>query len=308
MRKRLLQTAPAVVIGLLLLARRYELQLDHILSMAYLFWDYFLAASIVFLLGTALFSRRLRLAAVLAALVVAADFVSPTVLDWSRNAGPAAGPVLKVITFNWLADDRDRSDIYEWLKQEGPDIIAIQEIGAQEQGVATELYGLFPYHTQLAGDVMVLTKFPILKQAAKMVENNSMVRTELNVENRRLVVWGIHPSTLKERAELRARDNYLSDVAHYVSLEADPVLMLGDFNATRWDPHFQAIVSEGELHEQPALFAPPTRMAVRKGIPFFGSPIDHILTNRGNVLSDCQTGPNHGSDHRPLICNLQLAR
>ncbi len=299
--------APAVIIGLLLLARRYELQLDHILSIAYLFWDYFLSTLIVLLLGIALFRRHLRLAAGLAALVVTADFVSPTIVDWSRNAGPATGPTLKVITFNWLADDRDRSDIYQWLKQEAPDIVAIQETDGREQGVVTGLYGLFPYRTQLAGDVMILTKFPILKQANKMVENNSMVRAELNVENRRLVVWGIHPATLKERAELRARDNYLWDVAHYVRLETEPVLMLGDFNATRWEPNFQAIVSDGDLHEQPALIAPPTRMAVRKGVPFFGSPIDHILTNRGNVLSDCRTGANLGSDHRPLICNLQLA-
>lgn len=307
MRKFCLYAGPALALGLLLLARRYQLELGHILAMAYLFWDYFLVALIVFLLGTSLVSRRLRVAAALAAVVVLGDFVSPTLVDWQQNSEPATGPKLKVISFNWLADERDRSDIYTWLKQEDPDVISIQEMGEHQNGVTTTLYSLFPYHTQAASDVMILSKYPILKQASRMIDANSMLRAELNVQNRRLVVWAIHPATLKELAEMKARDHYLSDVVRYVELETEPVLMMGDFNATRWDPGFRAIVAAGELHEQPFLLALPTRMAVRKGLPFFGSPIDHILTSRGNVLSDCQTGPNLGSDHKPLICNLQMS-
>lgn len=308
MRRRLLAVAPAIAIAILLLARRYQLELGHILSIAYLFWDYVLAAAILFLLVLALLSRPLRLAAFLAAVVVALDFVSPFLIDWSRNRGPATGPTLKVISFNWLAEDRDRSDIYAWLKQENPDILAIQEISGREDGVSNALYGLLPYHTQPVADVMILSRFPILKQANRMINANAMLRAELNVENRRLVVWAIHPYTLKGLDDVKVRDFYLAEVARYVSQETEPVLMMGDFNATRWDPRFAAIVAEGDLHEEPALLASPTRMAVRKGIPFFGSPIDHILTSTGNVLSDCHTGPNLGSDHKPLLCNLQLKR
>ncbi len=305
-RKRLVQASPAILVAVLLVARRYQSELGHILSMAYLFWDYVLLAGIVLTLVVAVFSRRLRITAILTAFVLCADFVSPTILDWYRNSGPATGPSLKIISFNWLADERDRSAIYEWLDAEKPDIVALQEIGGSERGVTTTLFGMFPYHTQPASDVMILSKYPIIKQASKTLDANSMVRAELNVENRRLVVWGIHPATLKELAEVKARDHYLADVAQYLRLETERVLMMGDFNATRWDPGFRAILAAGDLHEQPALVALPTRMAVRKGIPFFGSPIDHILTSTGNVLNDCHTGPNLGSDHKPLICNLKL--
>lgn len=304
--KKLVQIAPALLIAILLLALRFQLQLVHIVSIAYLFWDYVLAGALVFLLLLALFSRPLRLAALLAAIVVSINFIWPTFLDWQRNSGPATGPTLKVISFNWLADDRDRSEIYAWLKQENPDILAIQEIGGKENGVETTLYGLFPYHTQPVSDVMILSRYPILKQANRMINANAMIRAELSVEGRRLVVWGIHPATLKGSDDLKARDFYLSEVARYVALETEPVLMMGDFNATRWDPHVHEILTEGDLHEEPALIALPTRMAIRKGIPFFGAPIDHITTNGGNVLRHCRTGPNLGSDHRPLVCELQL--
>lgn len=308
MRKRLVQALPAVLIAVLLLGRRYQPELGHLLSMAYLFWDYILILAIILLLALAVFWRTVRVPALLAAMIVCIDFVSPTLQDWHRNTGPASGPTLKVITFNWLGDGRDRNDIYAWLRDENPDIVAIQEIGEFEKGVTTTLYGLFPFHTKSVPDVMILSKYPIIKQASKTLDANSMVRAELNVRDRRVVVWNIHPSTLKELAEVKARDHYLADVAQYVRQETDAVLMMGDFNATRWDPGFRGIVAAGQLHEQPELVEEPTRMAIRKGLPFFGSPIDHILTSNGNVLSDCRTGLNLGSDHKPLICNLTLNR
>ena len=305
-RKRLVQASPAILIAILLLGRRYQLELGHLLSMAYLFWDYVLILAIALLLALAVFFKPFRVPALLAATIVCIDFVSPTLLDWYRNTGPASGPTLKVITFNWLGDGRDRNEIYAWLQEEKPDIVAVQEIGEFERGVMTTLYGLFPFHTKPVPDVMILSKYPITKQASKTLDLNSMVRAELNVQDRRVVVWNIHPSTLKELAEVKARDHYLADVAQYVRHETEAVLMMGDFNATRWDPGFRSIVKAGELHEQPELVEQPTRMAIRKGLPFFGSPIDHILTSRGNVLSDCRTGPNLGSDHKPVICNLTL--
>lgn len=305
-RKRLVQALPAILIAILLLGRRYQPELGHLLSMAYLFWDYVLTLAIILLLVLAIIWRRARVPALLAALIVCIDFISPTLQDWHRNAGPTSGPTLKVITFNWLSDGRDRSEIFAWLKEENPDVVAVQEIGEYEKGVTTTLYGLFPFHTKPVPDVMILSKYPIIKQASKTLDLNSMVRAELNVQDRRLVVWNIHPSTLKELAELKARDHYLADVAQYVRQETDTVLVMGDFNATRWDPGFRGIVAAGPLHEQPELIEQPTRMAVRKGVPFFGSPIDHILSSAGSVLSNCHTGPNLGSDHKPLICNLTL--
>lgn len=306
-RKTFIHARVAIAIALLFVVARYQLELGHLLSMAYLFWDYALVAGIVGLLGLAVLFRRIRIAALLTALVVCAELVSPTVIDWQRNAGPASGPVLKVISFNWLMGDRDRSDIYAWVKEQNPDILAVQEFIPDERGVGMTLFGMFPYHAKPASDIVILSKFPVIKQSGKTIGQNSMARVEINVADRRLVVWGIHPATLKEMQELNARNIYLSNVADYVAQETEPVLMLGDFNASRWDPRFRAIVSNGELHEEPNLLAPPTRMAVRMGIPFVGAPIDHILTNGRNVLSNCHTGPNLGSDHKPLICNLQLS-
>jgi len=305
-RKRLVRFLPPALLALLLVGRRFQLELSHLLAMAYLVWDYILILTILLLLGLGVISKRFRMAAFLMAIVVLVDFVSPTIQDGLRNSSLASGPTLKVVTFNWLGEERDRRDTYAWLATENPDIVAIQEISGEEKGLASALFGQFPYRTRPVPDVMIFSKYPIVSQSSKTLDLNSMVRAELNVQNRRLVVWNIHPATLKELAEIKARDHYLADVAQYIETEREPVLMMGDFNATRWDPGFRAIVEAGRLHEQPKLVALPTRMAVRRGVPFLGSPIDHILTNEGNVLTDCQTGPNLGSDHKPLICNFHL--
>lgn len=299
---------PAVALIALLLLSSIQLPAFHVLAVFYLFSGYLEMAAIAMLGVAMLFARRHRRMLGALAAVLAVHLAWPAARDFERNTGPVAGPDLKIITFNWLGNDRDRSDDFAWLNQEKPDILAIQEIAETIPGVKDVLFAMFPYHTDPVEDVIIFSRYPIKQQSSLTIVDRSIVRAELDVEGRKLVVWGIHPSTLKAQSELDARNFYLSTVAERLTPERAALLVLGDFNATRWDPYFQSVVRHGELHEAPTLFPTPTRMAVRSGIPIVGSPIDHILTNQNNRLSDCKVGPALGSDHLPLVCHLTLQK
>ena len=287
---------------------QFQLPITHGLAVLYLFWGYIEAAAILIILLFWLFVMPTRWPVLLVVLALAVDLLIPFLRDYQENLGPSVGTRLKVITYNWLGEDHDRADAYDWIAGQEPDILAIQEISGQEPGVAEKLFKQFPYHTRPVPDLMIFSKFPISSEHATPVEEHAIVVAKIDVGAHGLTVWGVHPSTLRSSTELAARNYYLATLTDLVPRDRKPILMLGDFNATRWDPYFSTLVSRTGLHEEPFLVPLPTRMGVRSGLPQVGSPIDHILTNRGNMLSDCVTGPTMGSDHRPLVCNLTLMR
>lgn len=286
----------------------FQLQITHALAVLYLFWGYIEATAILIILLFWLLMMPTRWQILLLVLALTIDLLIPFLRDYEENLGPSVGPRLKVITYNWLGEDHDRSDAYDWIAGQNPDILAIQEISGHEPGVAERLFKQFPFHTRPAPDLIIFSKFPMSNEHATRVEDHAIVVAKIDVGAQGLTIWGVHPSTLRSSTELAARNYYLSTLADLVPRDQSPVLMLGDFNATRWDPYFSALVSRTGLHEEPFLVPLPTRMGIRSGLPQVGSPIDHILTNSGSTLTDCTTGPAMGSDHRPLVCYLTLTR
>lgn len=287
--------------------KHFQPQLSLALAALYLFWGYLETAAIVLLLSVALMVRSVRWPALAVALVLAIDLALPAARDYAASQGPAKGPTLRVVSYNWLGDNPDRSDIFRWLDEQPADIVAIQEYSPSEPGVAARLAAIFPYQTKPAPDLIILSRHPIVWERTRLVEEHSIVTATINVHGRRLTIWGVHPASLRSSWDLAARNHYLTNLAELVARATGPIVMLGDFNATRWDPYFAAVVRRGGLHEEPRLFPLATRMGIRTGLPFLGSPIDHILTNAANVLSNCHTGPAMGSDHLPLVCDLTLA-
>jgi endonuclease/exonuclease/phosphatase (EEP) superfamily protein YafD len=305
--KCLIAAAPAVLVALALCLASEQLRVQHILAELYLFWGYLNAAAICALAAWVLLAARRKIAGLGVLLVLTAAFLWSWQWDVPRNAGPATGAPLKVISYNWLADSHDRDPAYDWIRAQDPDILLLAEFGAWMPGVKDRLYAQFPYRSQPAGDVILLSKYPIVHQKITHFGNRAALLAQLDVKGRLLTVYGIHPWTLRTLDELAMRDAYLADLADSLSPKAPPLIMLGDFNATRWEPALREVIRRGDLHEEPRLVPLATRMGVRSKLPFIGSPIDHIFTNGRNHLSGCHTGPALGSDHLPLVCDFRFA-
>ncbi|HWU64487.1 MAG TPA: endonuclease/exonuclease/phosphatase family protein [Ensifer sp.] len=296
----------ACAFAILLAVKYLQPQILVVIAGLDLFRGYLEALALLPVLLAALFWARMRWPLFMVGLVLCVDLVVPVASDYDANLTPTKGPTLRVITYNWLWDNQERDSIYPWLARQSADIVAIQEFSEEDRDAAEKLYALFPYHTRPAPDLVILSRHRIVQEETRLVEDHAIVRAVLDVEGRRLAVWGVHPSTLRSVSELAARNYYLTTLASMVSRAREPSVMLGDFNATQWDPYFARVKRRGQLHEEPHLLPPPTRIGVRSGLAFVGAPIDHVLTSRLNVLSNCQTGPALGSDHLPLICDLTL--
>ena len=86
----------------------------------------------------------------------------------------------------------------------------------------------------------------------------------------------------------------------------DPIIVMGDFNASVWSSHFQGFMKAANLHDT----------GHKRGFQatwhrsFFpiAIPIDHILHSAHFRCTNRTIGPGLGSDHRPVVADLAFTR
>ncbi len=295
-----------IPLGLAVLALMgFQPQLARQVATVFLFWHYIIAIGIPVLVLCAIRWPRARLTCGVLAAIAVLTFTWPWLEDLNANGAQPKTTVLKVVTYNWRIDNKDRDTFHAWLLTEKPDLIAIEEF--KKRGVSDWLYPMFPYRTKLSGgsDVILLSRYPLRGQGFAKIYGRVIIRTILTTPEGDSIVYAIHPMTLRSDSELTQRNAYLASVAQAQFTHDKRVIVLGDFNTTRWDPYFRQLRKAGGMHEQPWLFPPVTRILQANKILPFGSPIDHILVHGGH-LSGCHTGPAMGSDHVPMICHVRL--
>lgn len=97
------------------------------------------------------------------------------------------------------------------------------------------------------------------------------------------------------------------DQAAGIARDSDlPVILLGDLNLTPDSPEFTRLLDESALRDvvsgrrwRPTWQASFWPLALR---------IDHVLVSPQLCVEAVEVGPSIGSDHRPVIARLRLAR
>ena len=154
---------------------------------------------------------------------------------------------------------------------------------------------------------MIFSRWPLLEKqpvalAPQGVNGSHVV---LDWRGTRVGLLGVHLHWPLGSANSRLRNEELDGIAAFAGSRKEPLLVAGDFNVTPWSTHFRGAVARSGLGDcaQGSGFAPtwPAQF-----LPL-GIRIDHCLASREWSRIDVRTGPSLGSDHRPLIADLNLA-
>ena len=89
-------------------------------------------------------------------------------------------------------------------------------------------------------------------------------------------------------------------MADYLWLRDGPLVVVGDFNATPWSPALRTFLDELDLNGLNVAATWPVWFG------FAGIPIDHALVSENLIITHIETGPNIGSDHRPVMIDVAL--
>jgi endonuclease/exonuclease/phosphatase (EEP) superfamily protein YafD len=233
------------------------------------------------------------------------------VLPWYFSADITAdGAPLKLIHANVRASSTDYSRLTDFIDQEDPDVIFLQEVTPAWIAGTQKLQKDYPYTYIVARDdsygIAAFSKieFDSVQHIASPPLDLPTVLAAITFNGEALRIIGSHPKAPIGRFLYDARNEQLKHIADLVIQSSGKVVLLGDFNASMWCPSFRQLETSTGLrnaaHGFGVLPSWPTF------IPFAMIPIDHALVSEGIGVLDIRTGDKIGSDHLPLIVTVAL--
>lgn len=269
---------------------------------------------ILLVMGAVLMAGRWRRsgAIVLAAMVVNLIPVLPLFVGSPGVSDPSATSI-RVMTFNLLSDNQSFSEVFAYIEQIDPDLVLLHE-ASRPWEVAAEAADL--------GFEVVLTRTDNLIFGTLLLVKGSNVETVLHGfahgQPRAAEVsfvprqWGVavqvlstHPLAPITEVNAALRDAQLGFAADWARGRQGPHLVAGDFNATPWSWPFRNLLATTSLRNSQVGFGHQPTFSADSN-PLFRIPIDHLLHSPQLGVRSRQLGPQMGSDHFPVIVDLEL--
>lgn len=228
---------------------------------------------------------------------------------------------LRVMSANLLFDNTDRSRFPREVSALSPDIIVVQEAIPPWQEVLKALPG-YPYvigpQFMRWNGVVVLSRLPA---SGQILGDQTILKMKLGggrplrVEIPRpggkpLILFAIHPPTPRTFLGWERRNLYLAYIASLIAAEppGTDIIVAGDWNTPVWSRFYDRFLAQTGLKTTDAKLVPhATRFFREYDLPaFLGSSVDHIAISKGIKLAAFRTGNDVGSDHLPVIADLEV--
>lgn len=219
---------------------------------------------------------------------------------WRQS--PAAGTdekALQILSLNVLTANPDKARVLAYLTASEADLIFLMEVDAAWAAALEPLKLSHPHHHLLPRPdnfgLALFSRLPLHHlRVFQPAAGPPVVQAELVHQGQKLVFLGAHPPPPIGGRLSALRDAQLAALAEWTAGQDQPVLLAGDLNATPWSRALRPLTAAGFSSLHPAW--PPTWRAGS----IFALPIDHAFVTAPLRLQRRRTGPDLGSDHRPL--------
>ena len=214
---------------------------------------------------------------------------------------------IRLMTFNisYTNPVSNFENIKEMILSENPDVIQFQEISPKMLNEIKSLKSVFPYSTNLDKpldifDSVILSKHPLINSRT---EDNKAVLTTLNLNETKINLVGIHLllGGTQEHFNLALEQvDYLKTLINNIN---ENVILIGDLNMTSTSRRFSKFLRETNLYTVTS-YTKPTSTWPAFLPNFLGIQLEHVLFSDNFKLINKKNANNFGSDHRPLIVDL----
>lgn len=248
----------------------------------------------------------------------------------------SGGLAIKVISINtermFLGDKR----LTAFLEREQPDILVIQEALWWLQERRWERLELpigelgqkgFPDHVEVgaSGSLVVYSNLPFQTKTSRIVRgelhdtasvihdpDRELLQVSLDTGTTPLKLLAVHPDSPRNLIRWQNKRLYFDEADTVIQdlrkAGNAPLLVIGDWNSAPWSARFQQTLSRNGLKTAyPGGWPRTTRFFFDYRLHWIlGSPVDQFAISDGIRVLDVSTGPDIGSDHLPLIVELEL--
>jgi endonuclease/exonuclease/phosphatase (EEP) superfamily protein YafD len=206
-----------------------------------------------------------------------------------------------------LGQNKRYADAVEWIRSTNPDFIYLPETDEKWGDGLTPLSETYPYGVDayFEGNFgsSFRSKHPLVSQEIHQFGRMRipLIQAVVATPDGEVTVFGAHPLPPATAFWAEERDTYLQGLVDLVSKSGGRVVILGDMNATRWSHTMSPFFARGFRDVADGHGFSATWM---RGNPLMAVPIDLILTKGFRATIDRKTGPDIGSDHRPVTADL----
>ncbi|MBN9673603.1 endonuclease/exonuclease/phosphatase family protein [Roseibium aggregatum] len=267
---------------------------------------------------------------VLAGLTGSRTLANTVALSQSDNGGRP----IKIVSINierlFLADPVLKA----FLQKENPDIVVLQEAAWWFQKQRWERYELpygnagvagFPQYLKVGelGGLVVYSRYPILSEESRIVKgipqpgisvyhdvDREVLSLTLDTGKAPLHLIAVHPDSPRSQDRWTSKRAYLDEldktIAQAKSDHGGNVIAIGDWNSSPWSERFQRTLTANNVQTAyPDGWPHNTRFFFDyRLLTILGAPVDQFVVSPDLAVAGVSLGPDIGSDHVPLIVEI----
>ncbi|MFJ5102287.1 endonuclease/exonuclease/phosphatase family protein [Streptomyces sp. NPDC088554] len=263
------------------------------------------------LLFAALLRWRAGVVWTLVLLAVTGWFLRPYETQAADARATGTGTRIDVLTSN-VEFGQGTLGLIEVIRREKPDLVFVQECEFVCARLLDERIPAadYPYRhivrASSAEGSSILSTFP-LTGTERIKGVLAMPRSQARVDGRAIELQLVHPLPPIPGMVQDWRDE-LGRIRAYAAGRGDtPVIMAGDFNATRDHAAFRAVLDDGGLRDGALLGGAGRTPSWPSAVPRpLGAQIDHVLVSEDFAVRDARFLDLADTDHRALLVGLEL--
>ena len=221
---------------------------------------------------------------------------------------------IRVMSFNLLSTNEQYSDVIDYTSSVDPDLVFLHE-ASRPWEVALESADLdYEIVRPRSDDLIFGTLVLVRGQDVTAVSHGfaAVAPRAVSLEytpfgwDQPLSVLGTHPLAPTDQARADLRDAQLAFAGEWASGQTGAYMVVGDFNATPWSSPFRRLMGAADLLNSQTGFGLQPSFPTTSNL-LLRVPIDHLLHSDALEVVGRQLGPELGSDHFPLVVDLQTA-
>jgi len=245
---------------------------------------------------------------VIALVFAIANIIEIIPLYLNQSIANSNSTTIKVFHSNLHITNKDTERLIEYLNQNDPDIVLLEEVTDTWKVTIEKLRNRYPYGKAIFRDdcfgISLLSKIPI--DDIKFIDFGNAevpsVIAKFNYEKNNYTFIGTHllPPTTPEY--IRDRKRQVDKLSKYVYSQNRSIIIMGDLNMTSWSPLFKSLINTCKLVNTQLGYGIQPTWPIQ--VPPFWMPIDHCLVSNDLYVERRISGSNIGSDHYPILVEL----
>jgi endonuclease/exonuclease/phosphatase (EEP) superfamily protein YafD len=238
--------------------------------------------------------------------------VAPWYVGRKKTTRSRDGRRVKLILANVNYKNAAHERFIAFAQKHTPDVLVVQEMNEGWRESLQALHILYSFTEELpkgGGSGMALySRFPFERLTIGSPEGDSRpcILARIDIDGVLVPLLSIHPRTPIRNDRYKLRNDMFAAAADCLRDMPSPKLCVGDLNITPWSPYYHEFIERAKLVNVRKEFGLLPSWPVFLLFKWLMLPLDHCLVSEDLRVEDVRTGEPIGSDHLPLIVELEL--